>query len=276
MYSSYRRHTLQMSEAQQGVSPLVNPPGVCSASPPPTNTTLGERSNTATGQRGTSATGEGGTTRQDKTKGDTPKITVTKSTPVPKTPPSPSPLPASTTTFQFPVILEPSRVKFTTNHPLPLAFQPPPHTPYKGKLPPVASASHMQTVFDSNGVFTITKGSPSDSTNTRPQSVISQQPLTILPLAPDSQGNNNNNNTDTGSKHDRLTLSSSGSDMSRKTVATSPDSVHQDPPHTPVTRKTNCCDRMCDNFSIFCCMLCDCSCCHCDLCCLLCRVCVAM
>ncbi|KAK8733122.1 hypothetical protein OTU49_006771, partial [Cherax quadricarinatus] len=141
------------------------------------------------------------------------------------------------------------------------------------------TASRMQTVFDSNGVFTITT-----STNTRPQSrpqsVISQQPLTILPLSKDKTRHNNNTQiytgnaerSSSGSKYDRVTLSSSGSEQS-KTRAGGDNETDCD---NRTARRQNCCDKLCDGASILWCMVCDCSCCHCDLCCLLCRICVAL
>lgn len=92
-----------------------------------------------------------------------------------------------------------------------------PRTP--NRLPPVAATgSKIQTVFDSNGVFTIstattTVGSSGGSINSRPQSVISQQPLTILPHSTTSTNHDPRNNNH--SKDDLITLSSLGSGKSR-------------------------------------------------------------
>lgn len=108
-------------------------------------------------------------------------------------------------------------------HPLPL-------TP--NRLPPVAATgSKIQTVFDSNGVFTIsttttTVSSSGGSINSRPQSVISQQPLTILPHSTTSTNHDPRNNNHT--KDDLITLSSLGSGKSRVQTGMRVESVKQD------------------------------------------------
>lgn len=95
--------------------------------------------------------------------------------PSPPSPPSPAPL-----------LLEPSRVEATASA-KPLAMMPPTLAPLPGRgssrLPPVASASHVQTMFGQGGVFTISSA-PSEASG-----VITQQPL----LATDGVPLNNNN-----------------------------------------------------------------------------------
>ncbi|XP_045613005.2 LOW QUALITY PROTEIN: uncharacterized protein, partial [Procambarus clarkii] len=237
----------------------------------------------AGGRKDTSATTEGrggklgsgwrkrsGSPRKDEA---SPAIVVTTTTSSPEAPPVP-PEPTSIATT-LPAILEPSRVEGAnvSAASFPLALQPSTHSPYR--LPPVATASRMQTVFDSNGVFTITTGSTTTRPQSRPQSVIGQQPLTILPLLQSASSNtkhNNNTQMYTENKDERLTLSSSGSEKSRAALGMGQEfsSDH------PTARRQNCCDRACDNASILCCMVCNCTGCHCDLCCLLCRICVAI
>lgn len=108
-------------------------------------------------------------------------------------------------------------------HPLP---------PTPNRLPPVAATgSKIQTVFDSNGVFTIstattTVGSSGGSVNSRPQSVISQQPLTILPHSTTSTNHDPRNSNHT--KDDLVTLSSLGSGKSRIHAGMRVDSGKQD------------------------------------------------
>lgn len=185
--------------------------------------------------------------------------TTTITTSSPALPLLPVHQPQTTTTT---ILLEPSRVEGNSTttrlglHPaVPLASHSAlPPSPHRGRLPPVAaaSASHVQTVFDSNNdVFTITSttknknnnnssfgvwggvrasssgkarelgfsNNASSSSCSRPQSsVISQQPLAILPVGSSSNKHNNNNNMESGeqaSKYDRVTLSSSGSEKSR-------------------------------------------------------------
>lgn len=94
-------------------------------------------------------------------------------------PPSPAPL-----------LLEPSRVEATAPA-KPMHMMPPTLAPLPGRggslLPPVASASHVQTMFGQTGVFTITNV-PSEA-----PAVITQQPL--LSQAKDGDPLNNNNHS---------------------------------------------------------------------------------
>lgn len=192
--------------------------------------------------------------------------------PSPPSPPSPAPL-----------LLEPSRVEATASA-KPLAMMPPTLAPLPGRgssrLPPVASASHVQTMFGQGGVFTISSA-PSEASG-----VITQQPL----LATDGVPLNNNNHgglhSGKGQRYNgsaklaRLASSSGsrkgGDEPTRVSSAGGDEDDGDEDGKYPIRRKQGCCDKICDQCSIMCCLLCNCSCCHCDLCCLLCRVCCAV
>ncbi|XP_066963141.1 uncharacterized protein [Macrobrachium rosenbergii] len=143
------------------------------------------------------------------------------------------------------------------------------HTPRGTSiLPPVASASHIQTMFGKNGVFTIT-----NNNLTKTQPIISQQPMASFILESDEAMKKNSlgssQKTSAESTRTLPRLSSIASSAGRRRDEEDMDSLNK------FRRKNRrCCEGVCDAASLACCICCDC--CHCDLCCLLCRICTAV
>ncbi|XP_068202917.1 uncharacterized protein [Palaemon carinicauda] len=141
------------------------------------------------------------------------------------------------------------------------------HTPKASSfLPPVASASHIQTMFGKNGVFTIT-----NNNLTKTQPIISQQPLASFTLDSEEAVKSSKNSSQKGSAESTRTLAmlSSATSSAGRRKDEDMDSLNK------FRRKNRfCCEGLCDAASLACCICCDC--CHCDLCCLLCRICTAV
>ncbi|XP_063875465.1 uncharacterized protein LOC135108429 [Scylla paramamosain] len=171
-----------------------------------------------------------------------------------------------------------------------------------GKPRPPHSASHKQTVFDGEGVFTIT----------RSPSVVTQQPsLTVLPHQPhdedhDDLHNNNIINTNNKEVSEKYQLGLDPlKDGSNKKDTTAPvtNTVHAagvaaafgggavvastaaaaasaaDDPCSAYMRRV-CCEALCDPLCLMCCLACNADCCsgcaNLDLCCLLCHICTRL